>query len=257
MKMTEYTERIKRPEDEEVIPGAQAEPTSTPALRHTRVNDIWLGPLERPAIAWLVRRLPLWVSPDMLTGVGLFGAAMVFAGYALSGHSREFLWLASAGFAVSWFGDSLDGSLARYRRIERPLYGFFLDHATDAIAEALVFIGLGISPFISLVPALFCLVAYLMLSVLVLVATCSRGEFRISYGGFGPTELRVFAVVLNVCFYTAPHPSISLPWLGQVSVYDAAAATLSAALLGSFLVAARGHERALAKIDPRPSPRSE
>ena len=115
---------------------------------HKRINDILLGPLERPALHWLAENMPGWVTPDLLTAVGLMGSLIALAGYGLSSYDPLFLWLASLGFIINWFGDSLDGTLARYRHIERPIYGFYIDHSMDIVTEALFFIGLGISPYV-------------------------------------------------------------------------------------------------------------
>ena len=149
---------------------------------HERVNDILLGPLERPALAWLAARMPAWVNPDILTGIGIFGAALICAGYWLSNLSPQFLWLVVFGFVVNWFGDSLDGTLARYRKIERPRYGFFVDHTVDAFSEVLVVTGLGLSPYVRLDIALLGLVGYLLVSVMVYIRTYIDGVFKISYG---------------------------------------------------------------------------
>src|SRR5512141_3367378 len=107
---------------------------------HARVNDIFLGPLERPALQWFAIHLPAWVTPDICTGVGITGAWVAAIGYILSNYGLIFLWLASLGFIINWFGDSMDGTLARHRRIERPLFGFFLDHTVDAVNEVMIFI---------------------------------------------------------------------------------------------------------------------
>ena len=99
---------------------------------HKRVNDILLGPIERPALNWLAAHMPAWMTPDGLTIIGVIGAVIILVSYGLSNLEPAFLWLASFGFFVNWFGDSLDGTLARYRKIERPKYGFFVDHTVDA-----------------------------------------------------------------------------------------------------------------------------
>jgi len=115
---------------------------------HERVNDILLGPLERPALKWLAEHQPSWMTPDILTIIGIFGSVLIFTSYALSRIDPAFLWLASLGFVINWYGDSLDGTLARVRKIERPKYGFFVDHVVDAASEALVFFGLGVTFYI-------------------------------------------------------------------------------------------------------------
>ncbi|HSL29612.1 MAG TPA: CDP-alcohol phosphatidyltransferase family protein [Anaerolineales bacterium] len=168
---------------------------------HRRVNDILLGPLERPALRWLATHMPAWVTPDICTFIGLAGSLTVAASYVLSLYDRNFLWLASFGFLVNWFGDSLDGTLARYRRIERPVYGFFVDHTMDAVSATVIFLGLGMTPYVSFNIACLALISYLLLSVLVFLRTSVVGEFKISYSMLGPTEIRVIAVLLNTVMY--------------------------------------------------------
>ena len=165
---------------------------------HTRVNDILLGPLERPALQWLAGHLPAWATPDLMTVIGVVGALVITLGYGLSNFHPAFLWLASLGFIVNWFGDSLDGTLARYRHIERPKFGFYIDHVTDVITEIIIVLGLGLSPYISFSVASMCCIAYITMSVLVYVRMNVMGEFKISYGKLGPTEVRVLAILLNI-----------------------------------------------------------
>ncbi|MEL6929454.1 MAG: CDP-alcohol phosphatidyltransferase family protein [Cyanobacteria bacterium J06600_6] len=105
---------------------------------HTRINDILLAPLEKPALQWLAARMPSWVSPDLLTLFGIFGAIVILFAYLLANWTPGFLWLASLGLIINWFGDSLDGTMARYRQIERPKYGFFVDHTVDSLNEVLI-----------------------------------------------------------------------------------------------------------------------
>ncbi|NUM82335.1 CDP-alcohol phosphatidyltransferase family protein, partial [bacterium] len=109
-----------------------------------RVNDILLGPLERPALLWLSERMPAWVTPDILTVIGIVAALIIAGSYYLSNFDKNFLWLANFGFVLNWFGDSLDGSVARYRHIERPKYGYFVDHAVDAFTSTVICVGLGL-----------------------------------------------------------------------------------------------------------------
>ena len=179
--------------------------------KHRRVNDILLGPLERPAIAWLVKHLPYWVTPDHLTFFGLASALMIGLSYYLTSFDRNFLWLANLGFLLNWFGDSLDGNLARYRKIERPSYGFFIDHTIDTISEVSIFIGIGLSPFVDLNLAFLALVGYLCMANLVYITTSVKGVFKISYGSLGPTEVRVIAIISNIIVYFIGNPQINFP----------------------------------------------
>ena len=179
--------------------------------KHRRVNDILLGPLERPAIGWLVKHMPYWVTPDHLTFFGFASALIIGLSYYLTTFDRNFLWLANLGFLFNWFGDSLDGNLARYRKIERPSYGFFIDHTIDTISEVSIFIGMGLSPYVDLNLAFLALVGYLCMANLVYITTSVKGVFKISYGSLGPTEVRAIAIISNIIVYFLGNPQIHLP----------------------------------------------
>jgi archaetidylinositol phosphate synthase len=186
---------------------------------HHRVNDILLGPIERPAIAWFVKHLPAWVTPDHLTFLGFLSAVLIAVCYWLTNFNMGFIWLANLGFFLNWFGDSLDGNLARYRKIERPKYGFFIDHTVDTISEVFIFLGIGLSPLVNLDLALIALAGYLCMANLVYITTSVEGEFRISYGKLGPTEVRVIAVISNILIFFVGNPVIKLP-IGSLSIYN-------------------------------------
>ena len=212
---------------------------------HRRVNNILLGPLERPALKWLAAHMPAWVTPDICTIIGVFGALVIAVSYTLSIYDRNFLWLASAGFVLHWFGDSLDGTLARYRGIERPIFGFFVDHTTDAFSATVIFLGLGITPYVSFNIACLTLISYLLLCVLVFIRTGIAGEFKISYSKFGPTEFRVFAILLNTMMYFGgvQVSSITLGMIRPITFtpYDFIIAMIALLLL-SFFIATAVHE---------------
>jgi phosphatidylglycerophosphate synthase len=181
----------------------------------------------------------------------VLGVFIIFGGYVLSNISRNFLWLASLGFVINWYGDSLDGTLARFRHIERPKYGFYIDHVVDAFNEVLIFLGLGLTPYISFNIACMALIGYMLLSVLVFIRTCVVGEFRISYGKLGPTEMRVIAILLNTSMYIWGKQTIILPLdaLGQArfSAYDIAVAVITILLFYFFVANGVGEARRLAK----------
>ena len=186
------------------------QPDHSPHQNHVRVINSVSAAVEKKALLWLAARMPAWIGPDTLTAIGLFASILIFAGYALTVYHKAFLWLASFGFILNWFGDSLDGTLARYRKIERPRYGFFVDHIIDTVDEVLVFIGIGISPYVQLELALFALIVYMMVSIFVYLATYVNGVFRISYGGIGPTETRALAIVANTFVFFTDNPSFKI-----------------------------------------------
>ena len=215
---------------------------------HKRVNDILLGPLERPALQWLAAHMPGWMTPDKLTLIGVFGSVVILAGYLLTTVNGAFVWLASIGFVINWFGDSLDGTLARYRKIERPQYGFFVDHTVDAFSYLLVFGGLGLSIYVSFNVAMLALVGYLMMSLFIYVDTYVTGRFKISYGRLGPTEVRALAVLLNAAFFAFGVPKIEMPY-GQAPVYDIAVLAVAGILILIFITSTIKRANELSDID--------
>jgi archaetidylinositol phosphate synthase len=215
--------------------------------QHKRVNDILLGPLERPALRWLAAHMPAWVTPDICTAIGIGGAFITLAGYVLSNIYPLFLWLASLGFLINWFGDSLDGTLARYRHIERPLYGYFLDHTIDSITQIMIFCGLGLTPFVSFNIACMALVGYLVLCIVTYLRTSVSGEFKISYGRLGPTESRVVAVLLNIAMYFLGIQTINFNRL-TFSAFDLPVLMVALILFGFFFNTAWQEARRLAAL---------
>jgi archaetidylinositol phosphate synthase len=201
---------------------------------HSRINDILLGPLERPALQWLAAHMPAWVTPDVLTVIGLGGSVLIFVSYALTNAHPALLWVASLGFVINWFGDSLDGTLARFRKIERPKYGFFIDHTIDAFSELLVVLGLGLTPYIRFDVAAVALIAYLLLSVLVYVRTYVEGVFQISYGKLGPTEVRAILIIVNTFLFFFGNPAVDLR-IVSTTVFDLVIAALAAILFLIFV----------------------
>ena len=215
---------------------------------HQRINYTLFNPLEKRLLQILVAQMPAWVTPDLLTGVGVLGSIVIFSSYCLTNLNPNFLWLASLGFAINWFGDSLDGSLARYRQIERPKYGFFLDHTVDAFNEFIIVMGLGLSPYVTFAIACLGLIGYLLLSVLVYVRTAVEGVFQISYGQLGPTEVRIIFILLNTIMYFIGFAKIALPF-GLISLYDVICGILATALILMFIGYSFKYGIELSKID--------
>jgi archaetidylinositol phosphate synthase len=175
-----------------------------------RVNNSVLSSLERKAIDFLVPLLPASVTPDKLTAFGTFGATVTLIGYWASNLSSAFLWLASLGLVLHWFGDSLDGNLARYRKIERPRYGYFLDQTIDVMGNFLICFGMGLSPFVSMSVALVALAGYHMISIYVFVRANIAGDFHVTVLNSGPTEMRVMMILMNttIILFGAPEFSV-------------------------------------------------
>jgi phosphatidylglycerophosphate synthase len=217
---------------------------------HKRVNDILLGPLERPALAWLAAHLPKWVTPDMLTGLGLLAGILIALSYWLTNYNNNFLWLASFGFFLNWFGDSLDGTVARYRKIEKPMYGFFIDHNIDAITSILVFWGLGLSPYVDYKIAMLGLSSYLLLAIFVYVLTYVTGVFRISSSKIGPTEIRAIAVLANTIIYFVGNPKIEFPF-GAYTLYSLIVFGVAIMLFGLFIINVVQEARNLLQVEEK------
>jgi archaetidylinositol phosphate synthase len=225
----------------------------TVSNNHRRVNDILLGPLERPALAWLADHMPAWVTPDLCTAIGVIGALGIMVSYAMSRISPDYLWLASIGFIINWFGDSLDGTLARHRHIERPRFGFFIDHTADAFNETMIVLGLGLTPYIRFDLSCLALSFYLLLSVFVFIHMHTVGDFKISFGKVGPTEVRVVMILFNAAMVFGGRRVISASFgAGSriiFSPYDLILAAFFLIVLFLFVVTLIHESIRLAKAD--------
>ncbi len=174
-------------------------------VHHLRVNNSLLAYYEHKVLAWLVARLPLFVAPDHMTVVGLFGAVFVLGGFVASHLSLWFLCFAFFGLSLNWLGDSLDGTIARYRNIERPDFGYFFDHSCDLISMTLIFVGLGLSPFFTMFSALLALSMYLLFSSYTYLKVLILKIHHLAYHGMGATELRILIMVwVFVAFSLGP-----------------------------------------------------
>ncbi len=179
-----------------------------------RINITIFGPWERRTLPQMADALPSSVKPDHLTAVAMTGALLTGFSYWFCNWGKGFLWLANFGLLIHWWGDSLDGTLARVRKIEREKYGFFVDHICDALSVFIICAGLGASPYIHLSISLLLVISYFLLMILVYLLTYVRGIFKISFGWVGPTEVRVFIFALNVLLYLFHHPLGDLHWWG-------------------------------------------
>jgi len=204
-----------------------------------RINDILLGPLERPALRWLAARMPDWVSSDMMTGLGVFASLLIFFAYVMVGKSGEsrgnwFMMVASLGFVLNWFGDSLDGTLARYRHLERPNFGFFIDHSIDAFSAVAIFLGLGIAGLSDFTVATFALVGYLLAMISVYLKTHVTGVFVMTNIKLGPTEIRLIAIIFNTIVFFSGNMPIKVPGFAEPIVLGTVILGAVAIILGLY-----------------------
>jgi archaetidylinositol phosphate synthase len=219
------------------------------AVEAEREPNFLLAPLERRFLPWLAGRLPRWVLPDDMTAVGVLAAFAICVAYQLSNESLVWLWVASGLLVVQWLGDSLDGTLARVRRIQRPRYGYYLDHLVDAISTAAIGIGLGLSPFMLLSVATLIVVAYLILSINVYLESYALGRFRLGYGLIGPTEIRAILIVLNTALALELGLDFQIAEV-DLTVFDVVGIGIAGAMLALMVGRAFGNLRALAKEEP-------
>lgn len=189
-----------------------------------RTNDILLGPLERPALAFFAKHMPMWVNSDMLTTFAILGAALVGVAYFLVGQAGDlkgngFLFLASLGLFIHWFGDSLDGTLARYRHHERPNYGYYTDHALDGLSSLMIFLGLGLSGIADFSVTMFTLACWLLAMMQVFLKTHATGTFEMTSIKIGPTEIRLMLIILNtVLFFVGGGKSLAQVPLANITI---------------------------------------
>jgi archaetidylinositol phosphate synthase len=169
-----------------------------------RVHKSILSSLEKKMLIWLAERMPAWVNSDHLTSLGFVSLAVVGASYWYARYSKVGLVLAIVFFVLNWFGDSLDGTLARVRNRQRPRYGFYLDHVLDAFGSVFVFGGLALSGYMSERIAVGLLVAYLLVSIEVYLTTYAVGKFNLSFAAFSPTELRLLLIAGNIALFYKP-----------------------------------------------------
>jgi len=165
-----------------------------------RIQTSVLNALEKKVLVWLAERQPRWMTSDILTWLGTFGAVVIAAGYILSSRNINFLWLSSIGFIINWYGDSLDGTLARVRKMQRPIYGYYLDHTVDAINEVMIFVGVGLSGLMHMEIALMALVMYFLITINVSINAHLKKEFKLTYAKMGPTEFRLIMIAINTLF---------------------------------------------------------
>ena len=218
--------------------------------RETRIQASLLAGVEKRALVWMAERLPAWVGSDHLTGLGalaMLGAGIAF--WRAPGHPLAFP-AAVALLAVNWFGDSLDGTLARVRHQERPRYGFYVDHVLDVVGILFLFAGLAAGGFMTPIVAAGFLIAYYLLTVEIALATHTVGTFRISYWKMGPTEMRILLAAGALQLLRSPDVVL---FGSRFLLFDVGGVIGIAALLATFVFSAVSNTRTLYRREPLPA----
>ena len=203
-----------------------------------RVNQSLTAAAEKRALRWMAERAPRWLSSDQLTLLGF--AAQIGAGvfYGLARYHSLALLAVVACIILNWFGDSMDGTLARVRNQQRPRYGFYVDHVVDILGATAMMCGLGVSGFVHWPVAVAMLIGFLLLAAESYLATYTLSSFEMSQGMFGPTELRILLIIGNVALLRNPYATV----LGhRVLLFDAGGAIAAAGMFAMVVVTAFRH----------------
>ena len=214
-----------------------------------RVNRSLTANLEKRALEWMAARAPRWVTSDGLTMLGL--GAQIGAGvcYALSRWNRFALVGVMVCVALNWLGDSMDGTLARVRRQQRPCYGFYVDHMVDVVGAVALMCGLGCSGFLHWYTAVAMLIAFLVLSSESYLATYTLGRFQLSQGIFGPTEIRILLILGNLALLRSPYATV----LGhRMLLFDLGGAIAAVCMFAMALMITVRHTAQLYRQEPLP-----
>jgi archaetidylinositol phosphate synthase len=170
----------------------------------TRLQQSILARPEKRLLIWMAERTPSWIHPDHLTIFGFVAQLMTGVSYASARSSQLGLSGAIVFLILNWFGDSMDGTLARVRQQQRPRYGFYVDHMLDSVGAVALMAGLSLSGYMRPAIAMGLLIMFLLLSIQSYLATYSLREFRMSFWSLGPTELRLFLILGNLAAYRWP-----------------------------------------------------
>jgi len=214
-----------------------------------RVNLALTASIEKRALQWMAERAPIWLTSDQLTLLGL--GAQVGAGicYALSRYNRYALLLVILCLALNWLGDSMDGTLARIRRQQRPRYGFYVDHMVDIFGSIALMCGLGYSGLLHWQTAIAMLVAFLLLSSESYLATYTLSCFELSQGFFGPTEIRILLIIGNLALLRSPYSTL---FGHKILLFDLGGTIAAAGMFAMAMIVTMRHTAQLYRQEPLP-----
>jgi archaetidylinositol phosphate synthase len=209
----------------------------------------FLAPIEKKALIWMAGRTPMWINSDHLTVLGLVAMAAAGLSYWYSRWNRVGLVLVILCLVLNWVGDSLDGTLARFRNQQRPRYGFYVDHVVDAVGTLFLLGGLGLSGYMSERVATGLIIAYFLLTIEVYLATYTIGKFHISFWKWGPTELRLLLMIGNIALFYRPIVTL---FGHKYLLFDVGGLIGILGMTLMFLWAAARHTRHLYRSEPLP-----
>jgi archaetidylinositol phosphate synthase len=218
---------------------------------HVRINTGVLADVERRALIWIARRVPRPINSDHLTILAFVAIVSAGAAFYASRYWLPALGLVVIALVVNWFGDSLDGTLARVRNHQRPRYGYYVDHVLDIVGTTVLVGGIALSGFMTPIVGLLFLVAYLLVAAEVFLATLVRGEFRMSFFNVGPTELRILLGAGTLMLFV--RPTVSLFGLGELLLFDVGFAIGAAGLVVTLVASAARTTAALYRAEPLPT----
>ena len=222
--------------------GATVDNAGSEFANAVRVHNALTAKLEKRFLTWMALRMPQAINPDHLTALAFASQILAGGAYALSSRDGRLLWLVNFFLALNWFGDSLDGTLARVRNRQRPRYGFYVDHIADTFGAFALMAGLGCSGFAHWEIAAGMLVCFYALSIESYLATYTTGRFHLSHGLFGPTEIRILLAVGNILILNYPYVNIvgrrflSFDFGGAIAIVGMTAMVVSAAFQQTVLL---------------------
>ena len=217
---------------------------------HVREHRSLLAAPEKRLLIAIARRLPHWVTSDGLTWLACLAMCAAGGAFVLARDDSRWLWAVVVALAGNWFGDSLDGTLARVRHTERPRYGFYVDHVVDLLGATALLGGLAASSFMSPLVALALLVAYLLVSGEVFLATVVHRVFRMSFARIGPTELRILLACGTLALHSRPH--VKLGAWGAFQLFDVGGIVAIGGLAVALAASVTRNARELARLEPLP-----
>lgn len=225
---------IKKWVKENVLKNLQTEASKYKRDEHECINTGITARLEEKAKEYICPRIPSYINSDHLTVIGFIGILICAVGFILGSTEKQYLALVIIGLFINWFGDSFDGSLARFRKKTRPNYGYYIDHTVDSLSVIVAGIGLGYSSYVRIDLALIMVALYLALETHVLIVKSIENVFKYSFGLLGPTEFRIIISLLAIYMYLSKTFTFSV--LGQMfSQYDIAIAILCLIMLITFI----------------------